>query len=895
MVCPSAAFCDNSSVSASAGLRPKAPNRGVLTLLSWLARGVCLGLLLLTVSARGGGSGLNVVLVVNQASSNSVRLGNYYSEKRQVPPQNVLRINWPGPNTEWTPVDFTNYLVTPLLQMVSERALAKQIDYILLSMDIPYRVNDSTGANSTTSALFYGFKPDGPDGSWYLAPGSSNAYAGSEGIFRSTPPSAGAGPFFLTMMLTASNLPQAKMVVDQGVASDGTFPTNPMILARSDDRLRNVRYPEFDDAIFDARLYGRPVVVRTNTNLFLGLGRLAGYQTGLQLFSNAPGVFVPGAMADSMTSYGGDLFQPNDQTTLLSFLLAGASGSYGTVVEPANWPQKFPSARDTFYQGRGFSLAEAYYQGITNPFQGLLVGEPLAAPFAQPAGGEWTGLQAGALLSGTTNLTAMFTAVDALHPVQTVELFVDGLLRQTVTNIPPQPENSLTVTLNGQTISDTVTASASLKDVASGLASALNARSGQTDVEAYPRGDRIELRGTDIAASGADIALAVNTSPGTAQNLTTFAAASGPSLLDTIAQGVRAYTITNVAALPALGDYLQMVVIKTNGDTVIVGVTNEVSGTTVAVLTKALFAAVSNSPALQGADGVLPDEINMHEDYPYNVYIYGQDDHSGEFNIHARAPGWQRSQVRVCVRGSSSFRIDPAGTNTLDENLADLQPRAHIYLSAGVTNLPLAFALDTTALADGNHELAAVAYEGTHVRTQKRISRTVRVQNSALTGSLVMVNGASNTLIGIELRFLVSASGAAISNIELFSTGGSLGSVAGQPTAEFTIPTTTLEIGLHPFYALVTAANGQQYRTDTQWIRIVAADSTEPPFRISITGPPVLLSWPATAGRAYEVQSTTDLTLPFVTRATVIPTNSPALWAEPDSMTAAEFYRVTTK
>jgi hypothetical protein len=39
----------------------------------------------------GGGSGLNVIVVVNQNSSNSVELGNYYCEKRQVPPQNVLR------------------------------------------------------------------------------------------------------------------------------------------------------------------------------------------------------------------------------------------------------------------------------------------------------------------------------------------------------------------------------------------------------------------------------------------------------------------------------------------------------------------------------------------------------------------------------------------------------------------------------------------------------------------------------------------------------------------------------------------------------------------------------------------------------------------------------------
>ena len=61
-----------------------------------------MGLALLFFSAGelfAGGSGLNVVVVVNQNSTNSVQLGNYYCEKRCVPPQNLLRINWTGGNT----------------------------------------------------------------------------------------------------------------------------------------------------------------------------------------------------------------------------------------------------------------------------------------------------------------------------------------------------------------------------------------------------------------------------------------------------------------------------------------------------------------------------------------------------------------------------------------------------------------------------------------------------------------------------------------------------------------------------------------------------------------------------------------------------------------------------
>src|SRR5689334_12774120 len=127
-----------------------------------------MGLTICCLCARvfAGGSGLNVVVIVNQNSPDSVELGNYYCEKRGVPPQNLLRISWAGGNVNWTRAEFEATLRTPFNTMLAARALTNQIDYVLLSMDLPYRVDQDTGSpatsgyNSTTSALFYGFKPD---------------------------------------------------------------------------------------------------------------------------------------------------------------------------------------------------------------------------------------------------------------------------------------------------------------------------------------------------------------------------------------------------------------------------------------------------------------------------------------------------------------------------------------------------------------------------------------------------------------------------------------------------------------------------------------------------------------------------------------------------------------
>src|SRR5438874_1205663 len=99
-------------------------------------------------------------LAVFAAIAASNCLSMQYCERRQVPPENLLRISWPGGNIEWTPDDFQTKLVAPLLSMLSSRALTNQIDFVVLSMDIPFRIFYGSGNNSTTSALFYGLKDE---------------------------------------------------------------------------------------------------------------------------------------------------------------------------------------------------------------------------------------------------------------------------------------------------------------------------------------------------------------------------------------------------------------------------------------------------------------------------------------------------------------------------------------------------------------------------------------------------------------------------------------------------------------------------------------------------------------------------------------------------------------
>jgi uncharacterized protein (TIGR03790 family) len=844
-----------------------------------------------------GGSGLNIVVVVNQNSPNSIELGNYYCEKRQVPPQNLLRINWTGGNVTWTRSEFDTILRAPLNAMLAARQLTNQIDYVLLSMDIPYRVTEGglpivSGINSTTSCLHYGFKPDGlcptcpqccPGCS--LPAGSASAYAGSEGIFRQMPPISASSNSWLVMMLTSSNLSQAKALVDRGVASDYSFPTEHAYLLRVPDHnldpFRSVRYPQFDDAVFEARVRTTGSLVRSNA-----FPSTVGYQLGSQ-FGRAvpyelPG-FAPGAMADNLTSYAGYLYEESGMTDALDYLIAGATASYGTVVEPCNYLEKFPAPRNYFYQARGFSIAECYYQSVTNPYQGILAGEPLAAPFALPCSGSWSNLPSNAVLAGATNLSLGFLAAGSDRPIQQVDLFFNGTFLQTITNIPPRTNNIVYVTLNGFPTNYTVPAGANLKSIATSLAARLNQNeySNATKVAAFARGDRIELRSLALNTPGDQVSLSVSNSIGAATALTTRLTASRTNFLDTIASGLRNCVITNAAQD---NSFLNLTVTKTNGSVVLVGVTNTPGNTDTAVLVQALVNAINADSSLLAADGVRADDF-----VSYNLWL-GQP--GAEFNLIARSPGWRESQIQAQLSGSANFNITPTGTVRLDENAEDLRPRNHVYVTAGFTNLPLTFGFNTTTQADGFHEMTAVAYEGSHVRTQKRISQNVRIQNTTLSATFSCLLCDTNTAFEATAQFSVVANTTNITRIELFSTGGAVTNVTSQSSAVFPVAFAGLGIGLHPFYAMVTRADGSQYRTETKWIRVVGP---EPPFALSVAGTAPTLSWPATAGRRYEVMSATNLAGAFSVRDALTPSNSAAQWTETNSSSPQRHYRVRTQ
>ena len=190
-------------------------------------------------AARAGDSGLNVIVVVNQNSSNSLQLGNDYCERRGVPPQNLFRMTgWTGGAISWQQGDFESYLLNPLLAMISSRGLTNQAEIVLLSMDIPYRVDQRRQRRTARLRRFFTVskptpRPRGLPDTCSLPDNSTNSYAYSEMPFALAEPATAGTNAFLAVMLTDTNLAQAEATLERGVASDSSFPPQTVYLEKT--------------------------------------------------------------------------------------------------------------------------------------------------------------------------------------------------------------------------------------------------------------------------------------------------------------------------------------------------------------------------------------------------------------------------------------------------------------------------------------------------------------------------------------------------------------------------------------------------------------------------------------------------------------------------------------
>lgn len=304
-------------------------------------------------------------LVINEANPFSVAIGSFYQRQRRIPDSQVIRVRFPSDRPDLGSEAFLR------LQRQLHRRTPSHVQAYALAWTSPWRV----GCQSITSAISLGQNRASCQDT--CRPTRISRYL-ARGDVRRPWDELRIRP---SMMLAASDLSEAQRLILRGVAADGTFPPGTAYLMSTSDATRNVRAAAFGSVVASLAPGFRVQVLQRD--VLRDAPDVMAYFTGLasvpDLKSN---YFRPGAVADHLTSFGGQLTGASSQMSSLRWLEAGATGSYGTVVEPCNSTAKFPNpALLLAYYRRGDTLIEAYWRSVAMPDQGVFIGEPLARPW----------------------------------------------------------------------------------------------------------------------------------------------------------------------------------------------------------------------------------------------------------------------------------------------------------------------------------------------------------------------------------------------------------------------------------------------------------------------------------------------------------------------------------
>ncbi|MDC8757624.1 TIGR03790 family protein [Janthinobacterium fluminis] len=316
-----------------------------------------------TGAAGAGLQAAQLAVIINDNEPNSVEIGEYYRQARDIPAKNVVHVRIPNRPRKLDLIQFEK------LKEQIESQLGPEIQAVVMVWTAPYAV----GCNSITSAFTLGY--DAEQCQKPCGPGKPSAYYNA----RSSRPLSDFG-MRLSMLLPIDTVAQAKALIGRGTASGFRMPTASAYYLNTSEPARNSRAQFFPHA---GTVPQRKLTIKNiKADYIEGERDIMVYQTGMARVDKLDTLnFLPGALADHLTSVGGDL-HAEAQMSSLRWLEAGATASYGTVTEPCNYWQKFPNPSVLLqHYLSGATAIEAYWRSVAWPAQGVFIGEPLAAPY----------------------------------------------------------------------------------------------------------------------------------------------------------------------------------------------------------------------------------------------------------------------------------------------------------------------------------------------------------------------------------------------------------------------------------------------------------------------------------------------------------------------------------
>ncbi|MBA4387003.1 MAG: hypothetical protein C0404_03415 [Verrucomicrobia bacterium] len=345
-----------------------------------------------------------VLVLINENSADSAEIAASFVKLRQVPEQNVVKVRLPDTVTNShariSADDFTNLIWNPANKAMKDRGLDGHILAWVYSSGFPVMVLTDPPMSLQGATFVRNVRPE-PEKilkGTYVSPVCGGfgrdgymprSFDSIRDILREDMP-------LPSMMLgytgeRGNTKEQVLKCIERGVASDFSAPTGTVYFVTSKDVRSQCREWEFPAVKKELSSKGVQSVI---TGEFPVAGKgIAGLMMGLAAVE--PGkdnVYLPGSMAEHLTSAAA-MFGSPDQTKLSVWIGAGAAASCGTVVEPMSIWAKFPHARFFVHYAAGCTMMESFFQSVQCPLELLIVGEPLARPWAPRAELTLSGLE----------------------------------------------------------------------------------------------------------------------------------------------------------------------------------------------------------------------------------------------------------------------------------------------------------------------------------------------------------------------------------------------------------------------------------------------------------------------------------------------------------------------
>ena len=308
----------------------------------------------------------NVAVIVNVNDVNSVAIGDYYINARNIPKKNLIAVDITSGIAALNESEF-KALHEKIFSNIGD-----DIEVIVLAWTRPYAVN----CNAITAAITLGYQAKQCEDS--CAVGIKNPYFNS----KSRNPKKDFN-MRLSILLPTDSIEVAKNIIDKGVLSSFKLNESTAYFLKTKDQARSkpreAFFPKDLTKVESKKLWIRTI----NADSIRDKKDVMFYFTGAVSVPYLETLnFMPGAVADHLTSAGGVLVD-GGQMSSLKWLEAGATGSFGSVSEPCNHWQKFPNPAVLLnHYLAGETLIEAYWKSVYWPTQGLILGEPLAAPYS---------------------------------------------------------------------------------------------------------------------------------------------------------------------------------------------------------------------------------------------------------------------------------------------------------------------------------------------------------------------------------------------------------------------------------------------------------------------------------------------------------------------------------